>query len=136
MATERARSKVGFLIRDDWQVGWNHEVGACTCVWHKVGVVDMESSIDLHESDQGRNHLPYETIQAGVGRRERSSDEELHSRQESRIKLKLSGPPGHRPVYSGYRPVCMLVDQAVAWARPVCKDFRPIYEALDRSVGL
>jgi len=47
LATERATSVVGLLGRDDWQVGWNHEVNTCACVWHKVdlilGVVDMES---------------------------------------------------------------------------------------------
>jgi hypothetical protein len=83
LATKRARSKVGLLGRDDWQVGWNHEMNACTCVWHNVGVVDMESNIELHESGQGRNHLPDETVQAGVGRRERSADEELRSSQDS-----------------------------------------------------
>jgi hypothetical protein len=51
----------------------------------------MESNIELHESGQGRNHLPDETVQAGVGGRERSADEGLRSSQESRIKLKQSG---------------------------------------------
>ena len=57
------------------------------CVWHKVGlilgVVDMESNIESRESGQGRDHLPDETVQAGVGRRERSADEELRSSQDS-----------------------------------------------------
>ena len=91
MATERARLKVGLLGRDDWQVGQNHEVDVCTCVWHKVGVFDMESNIDLHKSGQGRNHLPDETVGADVGRRESLADDELHNSQESRIKLKQSG---------------------------------------------
>ena len=78
---------VGLLGRDDWQVGWNHEVNTCACLWHKVGlilgVVDMESNIESRESGQGRDHLPDETVQAGVGRRERSADEELRSSQDS-----------------------------------------------------
>jgi hypothetical protein len=43
----------------------------------------MESNIESRESGQGRDHLPDEMVQAGVGRRERSADEELRSSQGS-----------------------------------------------------
>ena len=87
LATDRAASVVGLLGRDDWQVGWNQEVNTCACVWHKVGlilsVVDTESNFESHESGHGRDHLPAETVQAGVGRRERSADEGVRSSQDS-----------------------------------------------------
>ena len=101
MATERARSKVGLVGKDNWQVGWNHEVDACMCVWHKVGVVDIENNIELHESGQGSNHLLDETIQAGVGGRERSADEEVRNSQESksssRSQVRMHSERAQRP---------------------------------------
>ena len=48
-----------------------------------LGVVDMESNFESHESGQGRGHLPNGAAQAGAGRRERSADEELRSSQDS-----------------------------------------------------
>ena len=63
----------------------------------------MESNIESRESGQGRDHLPDETVQAGVGRRELDREAKRVRAEDVKEVMKAHREEVKKAVYADWR---------------------------------